>query len=785
MNISGSRKMKIPQIIDALSKLSCVDKDANWLLWFETQFLSIAGDDRQIDFEGFRKALHLSQSSFFASRFFSIFDKDGNGFISLNEMINGVTLLMNGTQLDKLKFLFQVYDVDGDGSIDYDELRIMLKSCVSESSLSIDEENLDTLTNTFFDFADADNNGSISFEELKNVFDKYPDIIDNLTISSANWLKPQKLRQDKKPFEKFWPFWLSWKHIKNYWSYFIFLSVFFMINTVLFVEAAIRYRESMFLVSIARGAGACLNFSPVVVLILMYRHIATLIRSTRLSFLFPLDKFIKLHKIVGYTIIVLSLVHFLAHLANFSFIEINDSINSNSSMVQYLFGVGTIGWVYGSAGLTGLLLLIILIIMFICSLPVVRRKGKFEVFYWSHCLYIIWYIVLILHGPHFWKWFVGPAIVFIIEKIFRSKLFHIIHYGRTFIEEVNLLPSKVTHLSITRPPNFNYQPGDYVFIQIPSITRYEWHPFTISSAPEMSDVFWLHIRGVGSWTNELYEHFNNAYNDKYTTGTPTFTGNTVDSLPRRLGTLVHRRFSFKGREKIQSQDERQPSTHTIRKYGGKYTCKSFFCDSRFEVHIDGPYGTPSSAIFQSEHAVLISSGIGVTPFASILQSIMNRFKLSKQKCPHCSHSWTGEIPSTILNLKKVDFIWINRDQRHFEWFMELLNELEMEQNEYGTLMDRFFDMHMYITSALQRTDVKALGLQMALDLIHKEKNIDLITGLKTRTQTGRPNWDKIFKELKENGYGPVTVFYCGSPVLARVLSVKSQYYGFKFRKENF
>uniref|UniRef100_A0A1X7TUT1 Ferric reductase NAD binding domain-containing protein n=1 Tax=Amphimedon queenslandica TaxID=400682 RepID=A0A1X7TUT1_AMPQE len=129
----------------------------------------------------------------------------------------------------------------------------------------------------------------------------------------------------------------------------------------------------------------------------------------------------------------------------------------------------------------------------------------------------------------------------------------------------------------------------------------------------------------------------------------------------------------------------------------------------------------------------------------------------------------------------VDFIWINHDQKHFEWFMELLNELEMEQNEYGTLMDRFLDMHMYITSALQRTDVKALGLQMALDLIHKEKNIDLITGLKTRTQTGRPNWDKGGRErdrkrkklkreeeeLKESGYGPMTVFYCGSPVLAR------------------
>uniref|UniRef100_A0A1X7T9R0 Plastocyanin-like domain-containing protein n=2 Tax=Amphimedon queenslandica TaxID=400682 RepID=A0A1X7T9R0_AMPQE len=105
---------------------------------------------------------------------------------------------------------------------------------------------------------------------------------------------------------------------------------------------------------------------------------------------------------------------------------------------------------------------------------------------------------------------------------------------------------------------------------------------------------------------------------------------------------------------------------------------------------------------------------------------------------------------TLAELALVDFIWINRDQRHFEWFMELLNELEMEQNEYGTLMDRFLDMHMYITSALQRTDVKALGLQMALDLIHKEKNIDLITGLKTRTQTGRPNWDKVYMLMLGN-----------------------------------
>ena len=52
-------------------------------------------------------------------------------------------------------------------------------------------------------------------------------------------------------------------------------------------------------------------------------------------------------------------------------------------------------------------------------------------------------------------------------------------------------------------------------------------------------------------------------------------------------------------------------------------------------------------------------------------------------------------------------------------------------------------MHMYMTSALSKTDMKAIGLQMALDLIHKKEKRDLITGLKTRTQAGRPNWNEV------------------------------------------
>ena len=46
----------------------------------------------------------------------------------------------------------------------------------------------------------------------------------------------------------------------------------------------------------------------------------------------------------------------------------------------------------------------------------------------------------------------------------------------------------------------------------------------------------------------------------------------------------------------------------------------------FEAYIDGPYGEASSQIEQAEHAVLICAGVGVTPFASILQSIWHQHK---------------------------------------------------------------------------------------------------------------------------------------------------------------
>ena len=71
-----------------------------------------------------------------------------------------------------------------------------------------------------------------------------------------------------------------------------------------------------------------------------------------------------------------------------------------------------------------------------------------------------------------------------------------------------------------------------------------------------------------------------------------------------------------------------------------------------QIYIDGPFGAPASNVFRAQHAVLIATGIGVTPFASILQSIMCRFWESKKTCPNCSHKWNEDVDK-LFRLTKV------------------------------------------------------------------------------------------------------------------------------------
>ncbi len=72
------------------------------------------------------------------------------------------------------------------------------------------------------------------------------------------------------------------------------------------------------------------------------------------------------------------------------------------------------------------------------------------------------------------------------DSLFHKPLIFLTFFqeGKSWVTTGIVLPSKVVSLVIRRPPHFTFKPGDYIFVNIPAIASFEWHPFTISSAPE-------------------------------------------------------------------------------------------------------------------------------------------------------------------------------------------------------------------------------------------------------------------------------------------------------------
>ncbi|CAG7821382.1 unnamed protein product, partial [Allacma fusca] len=976
------------QVMDFISQLSSARSSSRLttenIQWLEKLFRQYVGDGDEIRKEDFNKIIQ-TKNQFFTERVFEIFDQDASGSISLQEFLDCMHQFTGQNPDDKIHFLFKVYDVDGDGLIQAAELQQVMTACMEENGMKFSDEQINKLTMALFEDADVERRGALTYEALKAQLEKHGGLLENLSISIERWLVPPKPRESKKSviatLRSWKPHQLSPLYFRNNYVYLLWLAAFLLTNIGLFLYRIFCWRwrgenydsKSTDYLVVARAAGQCLNFNCTFIVVMMLRQTLTFLRARGAGSYLPIDQHIYFHKMTGWFIFFFSVLHTVMHLVNTTKDEdILETISSpNVTYLSFLFDPSVTtkwGLIPGCALNSGVVLMIILTLMVICSLPFVRRGGCFEVFYWTHLLYVAFWTLLVIHAPNFWKWFIGPGVIFLIEQALRYYHWKM-GRGRTYIRSGMLLPSRVTQLTIKRPPNFEFAPGDYVFVRIPQIAKYEWHPFTISSAPEEKGEIHLHVRAAGQWTNRIYEYFeqeqtkllnssgeevpltaNNKmptfgnYRNRSIKANPNvgkYTPITIENNVRKvafedrialksvgdsISTLdpsssataspdsshkeivssieamsesegmvrkkeipmrlhkpklestkslpnVHGRLTDRERKLIVRQNpavqrslsvqsvESDPSklpgplgskggsrgqiladslrymrhkptiimlkTPTFDGYSsmsdvennanecnerlaeegessfglnggggiGKQSFSSFIVTATtgndrntgrsLEIYVDGPYGAPSSHIFRAQHAVLIATGIGVTPFASILQSIMCRYWAARFTCPSCQHTWCYDMPSSVFNLKKVDFLWINREQRSFEWFVHLLSQLEIEQAEIGGAMERFLDMHMYITSALQRTDMKAVGLQLALDLLHDKEKRDLITGLKTRTNAGRPNWNKLFKQLADQNKGKITVFYCGPPTLARTLKIKCDEFGFIFRKELF
>lgn len=105
-----------------------------------------------------------------ASRLMDVFDLDSDGTIDFQEFITGLsTFSGKSSRRDKLLFAFKIYDIDRDGFIGNGELFIVMKAMVGQN---LKDEELQQIVDKTIMEADKDGDGKLSFEEFQLVVDQ-------------------------------------------------------------------------------------------------------------------------------------------------------------------------------------------------------------------------------------------------------------------------------------------------------------------------------------------------------------------------------------------------------------------------------------------------------------------------------------------------------------------------------------------------------------------------------------------------------------------------------------
>eukprot|EP00057_Strongylocentrotus_purpuratus_P011839 XP_011666313.1 PREDICTED: dual oxidase 2 [Strongylocentrotus purpuratus] len=344
-----------------------------------------------------------------------------------------------------------------------------------------------------------------------------------------------------------------------------FLQKFFQYRT--FSEHVGTRRITSWGLPITRGAAAALMFTYSTLLVTVCRNTITKLRETFLSHYIPFDAYLSFHKLVAYTSLGWSVLHAIGHGVNFYHLSTQAAEDMYCILPDVWFRSHVFPkfhhWIGTTVtGVTAMALVIVCTIIFVFASQYSRRR-VFRLFWMTHQLYVVYFILMTLHGSarliqpvSFYYFCLGPVILFTLDKI--------VSIGRRKVEipvlQANILPSDVTNLVFKRPSTFEYKSGQWVRIACMVLGGNEYHPFTLTSAPHEENLS-LHIRAVGPWTMNL----RSTYDSKLVLGEP---------LPK--------------------------------------------------IYLDGPYGEGHQDWYKFDVAILVGAGIGVTPFASILKDIVNK-----------------------------------------------------------------------------------------------------------------------------------------------------------------
>mgnify|MGYP003385496747 CR=1 FL=1 len=474
----------------------------------------------------------------------------------------------------------------------------------------------------------------------------------------------------------------------------------------------------------AKSAGACLNLDCALVLLPVIKMILSKLNNAGVNAsryskssnvitqffnrpitrYIPLQKNIEFHKLCAFAIFFFAWVHTIFH-----------CLNLMRSSTTTLNNFAAWGW-QGTDFLTGAIISIAMFFIYSAA-PNAVRHANFEIFFYNHHWFVVFFLTLFIHGPVFFYWSCIPVTLYIIERYLQTQ-----RGSRPFVvTKVEWIPPvmAIQFRPLIRQ-HFIFKEGQYLYLNCPFLSKSEWHPFTISSASGDLDNGPRILLETGervykvprpkAWPKGAKWSKFCLISKDYKTIAPEFL---IDKCDTGYLDYVSVHIKVHGLDDPNSKSW----TKKLKEYfemmnpgkvgiDGKIIPGSNFPfyflnrDSRGDLKVgkqlgpdgsqilcvDGPHSAPAEHYVNYGTVMLIGAGIGLTPCVSILSSLLK-------------YRWQKNFTPEILH-----FYWVVRHNEieSFQWLVHQLTELQYElhrQRQVGMVSPKHYcEINIFVTA---------------------------------------------------------------------------------------